>query len=152
MSPRLRPPESSFMSAMETSKQSGQLPVTPHKPRATALAAALASRYLPAVEYVFPRCPEHLLVRLRISAAVNRREVPIYARKLVEQWLQNKVPPPTAATGGTQIRVPLSSAQLRDLKHAAVDLDLPVGTLTVYILDALCPHESEALARSIEGS
>lgn len=108
------------------------------------------------------------LLRSRVAhAAVNRGlTAPIYARSLVIEWLSagqggpgGGARPPLAAAREARVprsvsrpvRIPITKGQHRDLRMAAVLLDVGIGPLVAMILDARCPLDSEIAAEMLGG-
>ena len=103
------------------------------------------------------------LLRSRVAhAAVNRGlTAPIYARSLVIEWLsagQGARMPLAAArearvprSVSRPVRIPITKGQHRDLRMAAVLLDVGIGPLVAMILDARCPLDSEIAAEMLGG-
>lgn len=77
-----------------------------------------------------------------------------YCQRLLAAWLRDKplLLSMTVVVGPyTEFRVPVTENVHQQLRVEAARLDFSINEMTLRILDALCPHETEVFAAVING-
>lgn len=104
--------------------------------------------------WFFVRPSPELRRRIALAAATQDVTAGALCQRVIRTWLDdaNRGPLPETAHGPFKCsKLPTSETTHRKARLLAAELDIPISTLLVRILDARMPYEVELLAAAMTG-